>query len=1532
MSSKKYKFKNEKKIKIENTENEKKFNEIKITRRNLENNTHEVLEDMKLKSITSWRKSKSKFLKSLIFNVFTLGIIHLISLYYPKLYIKLYCNPWSPKECDFFLVENIYGQFTLCTKIYKKNKNKDHTNYNYDFPQDGLIIQSNIKKQKEFYYTRNLTYSFVYKSMTYEYNEITEDINPVYLDLSRLTNKEIKYIFGDGLTTEKRVNLFRERYGKNEYYININLLFLYFKKVELPSLIIVLIIGAFEFSLKDYISFIFKYIIVFGIFFCEFLISKNITSNIKLKDNSIDGEINDIKVKRKYLFDENNNNQFYAKISNKDLLPGDIIFLKSEDIVPCDCLILEGECIANESNSTGNIDIFKKISLENNDKIFNYKLSKVNTLYHGMEIINSFSKTSKGYISALCINTGPNTFKANQYSNILDLSDRKKEYKEVYEYFGNERKYVYISIIFVYIFSLLLGGSYILIFKLRFEFINTYYFVFSILIRTLCKSCMPMYFITNSIIILLSVNRLKNNKILCFDKSRLLKSGSIDTIFFSKTGTLCYNNFEINSYHPAYANPNKPGLINIRNYPESQCSEINYILERYYQDYYYRKQTNTNYNNYNSFISNHRFSLLEVSNSYDKNKAFSWEYIALFVECLLSCNNLEKLGTKIFGNIIETTIFNDMKWDIKLNNFDEEKEIENNELKNFDSGFSNKKLKNYLINQFNIIQKRRNDIFPKNYYKITESLLYLDKKAKFQENASTLDTNCIYEQTRKLEFNDLVEDESNSSNVNNPIFDDVNKSHIDSYILRIYKRFISEGSFNSSSIVYNFMKKELRFMVKGIPEDILDKCELITIPDNFEEIISSYRKNGLIILVCASKILNIEDYSDSNTIDYYMNDLTFCGFITLKNKIRSETKSAIQELKRFNCNLIITSGDNVNNSLSVGFDSGILENKNVFVFDKDDEVNKISIRKIYNVKMNQEEIEDNDINSSYDKHISKMSHKKSINSKLKPELKYNYSFVRSSKSRKEVYKKNESLIGNQSKESVDLINLQHPKLNFENPNKYNNKNPYKRNMRKFFKSSKALFDKNFQKSLERENLLNNKSLINSNSSEINRRNENENENENESKKEKFVRLKSRLSSIGISNLNTKSQNIINEVKNKIMTKQNKGMEENGSITKRAALNLDMKNKFLKYFQKFYYYPSIFRDNEELKDKNCIFCVSGKLFSHLYKNKDIKEYKFLLERIHNNCKIFFQMSSIDKSLTIDYFREFENSCICKIGECQSDFDSIMTSNVGINLRSPKNLNTILCHFYTSDSSILSIKKIILEGRISYENSYLLRISSIFCTLIINSYIITCFIRHIDVIIGQLNLLEMGFLILSVTGFTGNPDINIEPEPLIRIKKLFNLHYIIQIAGLLILKLIIIYEAIQFYYTNRLLDPSYVDKIFVTYYFILCIELIFSTSFTINYISFYRKNILSNTFFMFFIILLMAYFIMLITLNSSNIRFDIFNLSYFEFFEYIIDSIDDRNRLKFFVICLCDFIMAFIFSRVTYLIFNQLARKKLSEEKI
>ena len=123
-------------LKIDNNENE-----IKLIKRTIKNNTHEVIEDSKLKSITSWRKSETKFLQNLIYNILTLGIIHIVSLFYPNLYLKLYCKPHHPKECDFFLVENIYGNLTLCTKIHKKSKNNC---INFNSTKENIISTSLI--------------------------------------------------------------------------------------------------------------------------------------------------------------------------------------------------------------------------------------------------------------------------------------------------------------------------------------------------------------------------------------------------------------------------------------------------------------------------------------------------------------------------------------------------------------------------------------------------------------------------------------------------------------------------------------------------------------------------------------------------------------------------------------------------------------------------------------------------------------------------------------------------------------------------------------------------------------------------------------------------------------------------------------------------------------------------------------------------------------------------------------------------------------------------------------------------------------------------------------------------------------------------------------------------------------------------------------------------------------------------------------------------------------------------------------------
>ena len=266
---------------------------------------------------------------------------------------------------------------------------------------------------------------------------------------------------------------------------------------------------------------------------------------------------------------------------------------------------------------------------------------------------------------------------------------------------------------------------------------------------------------------------------------------------------------------------------------------------------------------------------------------------------------------------------------------------------------------------------------------------------------------------------------------------DISKSHIISYKLRIYKRFIKNGSLNSSSIVFNFITKELRFMTKGIPEDILDKCDKFSIPDNFDNLISLFRRKGYIIIVCASKIISIDDYKDTNPLDEYMNNLTFCGFITLKNKLKSEIINSIKDLRQFNCNLIISTGDNVFNCLPIGFDSSIIDNKNIFAFDKDDKKNRIIIAKIYSNKKETSDEEQDDKSINYDKisrhTLSNLSNKLSRSPMRQKEL-------RSIRVKKEMAKNNDDFSLNQGdEENLNKEVYYEPKQ--ITPNKNFNKQP-----------------------------------------------------------------------------------------------------------------------------------------------------------------------------------------------------------------------------------------------------------------------------------------------------------------------------------------------------------------------------------------------------------------------------------------------------------------------------------------------------------
>ena len=618
-----------KKLNVKNTSlefrNNLDSNEIKIIRRTLENNTHEVIEDAKIKRITSWRKSEVKFKKNLIFNILSFGIVHLISLFYPNIYIKLYCIPWPAKECDFFMIENIYGKMTLCDRIYKKNKNTNMIDYKIVKENGSQLNDNNIKSEHN-NIVKHITYSFVYKSCLYEYDELDNQIYPIYMNLSKMMNKDIYNNFSDGLSTKRFVNAFRERYGKNEYKLDLKLLYLFFVKSQIPSLAIVIIIGLIEYiSVKNYSIMLLKIASAIVIIVLQLIIIKISFINNYSNEFSLDGNNKKIRVKRNYLL--KNENQLYYNLDNIELLPGDIILLKHNDYVPCDCIIVNGECLVSESDLTGNLSVYKKVALKNNSEYFNYKYSNINILYHGMKIIKSFSKTDNGFISALCINIGPNTYKANLYSNTLYFLERKKEYNNVYNLFG-ERKKIFLYIIInlfvclitaVVFFSVFLDKKYS-----ESDFFKEY--LPKISIALICKSLMAVFFLIQNILIFIALIKLNKVDLVCFDKSRLIKSGKINTIIFNKTETLSENYLEINGYHPVSYSINKHNNMIFKNYSKNQSKDLNKCLFDYYQNYLNNLKSSNN--EQKNFKNENKYAFNNLNNT---NK---FEFpIVLFLEC-----------------------------------------------------------------------------------------------------------------------------------------------------------------------------------------------------------------------------------------------------------------------------------------------------------------------------------------------------------------------------------------------------------------------------------------------------------------------------------------------------------------------------------------------------------------------------------------------------------------------------------------------------------------------------------------------------------------------------------------------------------------------------------------------------------------------------------------------------------------------------------------------------------------------------------
>ena len=1502
---------------------EKNIEKIKVKKRTNENYTHIVNIDSKIVSVTTWRKSKMKFRLYLILNFFTLGLLHIISLFIPKLYLKIYCNQSLPTNSDFFLIEDVYNNFTLCKTIYKKSSNAKMSNNN----------DHNNDKNND-----NITILFEYKSTKYKFDITTNSICPVYFNLSLYSNKTIIDSLMDGINTPEKYNRSIDTYGKNIMNMNIMLIYQNLIRKDLPNCTVVFFSGA----LCLYCNFTefgcLLYLLAISILIIK-LIFKYIKFIKKLgKDRSLDGLI-EYKVKRKYLKEQKTKG--YNKVKNIDLVPGDILSLNEGEIIPCDCILLDGECILSESKLIGKVDTTIKSPLRSDNDYFNYKKNKYCILFHGMEIVKVYSKNSNKSIISLVVNTGINTFKANELSNLLYENTLKDKNQEIYTFFVGKYYLIFIMLLScISIVDIIVSSS------RRIQDLSLVDNIFIVL----CFAFMPIYYLTSCYITFLGIFNLNTDdkhNIQCIDESRLIESGKINKVIFDKTGTLTENKIEVSAFIPLYYD-NSPYKFIFKIYEKKNIKKICEEHLIYYKNLVKKNSSNENI----SLIQ----TLSEAKNTISNRDSIcnNFELSALFLQCLVCCSNLLKINNEICGNIIEKEVIEMMKWDINTVEIinDDNDNNTNNSQENSESIIDKiHRIGSIFFNNANNISSSSlnnnskniiSEVFPKNYYKITEGMKIKKKPTNIR--------NSIVRQSIRM-----------------------NKNKINTFKLIIISRFFSNSYMNISCIVYNFIEDNYRFMIKGAPEKILKCCINTSFPE-IEKLLIKALKEGYRVVACASKIIEYNQDEQNQKEEYYLKDLTLCGFIFLKNKLKVESKKVIEKIINMECDVSISTGDSISNVIGVGLESGIIKEKNIYVFDLNFKGKKPKI-----VVSNY--FSDISKEKEYDKEKKTIESSKKIKSSKKKEDISNKNLTDKSKNKKLI---NELIDNTKNSEMNKKQNLLKRKNSINNPSFYideqqhsfiplssntinnefqNNLNQNRKSFNSFYNEEQEVNNSPISYFFNEEPNFNpNQNIYNNNNNirirrkssfiniDSNRKSIKNIPNESSKDQYKFVTpSKNMFNPLDGFNLDStpsdkKAPNVLLSrnknnksedamlLNNKSVISSNKHNNIYNSINqKKSKMTLYSNNSYINYSNQGSYEKLCFDYSlNKIKyfQKGCTLCFSGICLRYIYDKRTEPEIKVLLKYIKEFGKIFFSMSPFEKSLLVKINRELFNKKVCMVGDGTNDIDAIMSSNVGIFIGEQVNLNMLLSHYIIKENNLMDIVTIIKNGRGYYENdTLLLPVNAVFTviwiSLIIYSSYYNSFVDNL-----KLSLLSITVLLLSIIGFTIKPDYNVSFNYLASNEKLIRSFNFFQFFGMFIFKVTFQMGVMYTYNENPNLDTDTKNKVIMTYIFILVWSQSMSTCFVFNVNTFYRKSILTNFPFLLLYTLITGYIIYLLTAN--DIAMGNINSVYltFEMDKENIDYLDDNHKLNILYVIIIDLVLSYAYIKILKLFYN----KKANQMKI
>ncbi|CCE78473.1 Piso0_001096 [Millerozyma farinosa CBS 7064] len=463
------------------------------------------------------------------FCILTLGMGYLVLRWLPKYRVSFMGDKTPLGKADWCVIENEYGELTIVPITKEKYDGRLSSFLNVqteDSSKSSYSKQNYQERENDPFVTR--IHSFTYRYLKFFYSPV-EDIfktNGNWYDIHWLNLKNTK----DGIseTTHKSRS---QIFGKNDIIID---------EKSVPQLLVDEVLHPF---------YIFQ---VFSIFLwladnyyyyatCIFLISLlSIVNSLvetkstlkRLKEMSVFSC--EVRVWR---------NDFWTQINSCDLVPGDVFEVDPTlTVLPCDALLVNGECIVNESMLTGESVPVSKISASPEtlqcllDDFTTPKLAK-SYLYNGTKLLKM--KTSNDEpVTATVLKTGFNTTKGSLVRSMLFPKPTGfKFYQDSFKYIGFMTMIAFIGFTYSTYNFIQLGLPKRLMLLRALD-----------IITIVVPPALPA---TLTIGTTFAVNRLRKKNIFCIAPTRVNIGGKLDVVCFDKTGTLTEDGLDVLGIHVA---------------------------------------------------------------------------------------------------------------------------------------------------------------------------------------------------------------------------------------------------------------------------------------------------------------------------------------------------------------------------------------------------------------------------------------------------------------------------------------------------------------------------------------------------------------------------------------------------------------------------------------------------------------------------------------------------------------------------------------------------------------------------------------------------------------------------------------------------------------------------------------------------------------------------------------------------------------------------------------------------------------------